>query len=61
MGVENIGLGLLEPRPRATSSARSISGSEGMCSLMEVLGESRRGTPEVVALDGIFEVLERGR
>ena len=61
VGAENIGLGLLEPRPRASSNARSISGSEGMCSLMEVLGESRRGTPEVVALDGIFEVLERGR
>jgi hypothetical protein len=61
VGAENIGLGLLEPRPRAASTARLTPGGEGMCSLMEVLGESRRGTPEVVALDGIFEVLERGR
>jgi hypothetical protein len=60
VGAENIGLGLLEPRPLAAGSIRQIPGSEGMCSLMEVLGESRRSTPEVVALDGIFEVLERG-
>lgn len=65
VGAENIGLGLLEPRPRAASGGSIIrpatTHGEGMCSLMEVLGESRRGTPEVVALDGIFEVLERGR
>lgn len=64
VGAENIGLGLLEPRPRAASSGSvrlATTHGEGMCSLMEVLGESRRGTPEVVALDGIFEVLERGR
>lgn len=61
VGAENIGLGLLEPRPRAASGGRPTTSAEGMCSLMEVLGESRRGSPEVVALDGIFEVLERGR
>lgn len=64
VGAENIGLGLLEPRPRAASGGSvcpATTHGEGMCSLMEVLGESRRGTPEVVALDGIFEVLERGR
>lgn len=62
VGVENIGLGLLEPRPLAAGCVRpTTTGGEGMCSLMEVLGESRRGTPEVVALDGIFEVLERGQ
>jgi hypothetical protein len=61
VGPENIGLGLLEPRPRAASSVRHVTGSEGMCSLMEVLGESRRSSAGVIALDGIFEVLERGR
>ncbi|ETN46797.1 uncharacterized protein HMPREF1541_00986 [Cyphellophora europaea CBS 101466] len=67
VGVENIGLGLLEPRPRtraASGGAVSPSSSAyGMCSLMEVLGESRRAGSvemEVGVLDGIFEVLERG-
>ena len=49
--AENIGLGLLEPRPRATSS--SSAGSR--CSIMEFMNESQ---PAPLVLDGIFEVME---
>jgi hypothetical protein len=67
VGAENIGLGLLEPRPRAASLARSDSDREvgsyaslgKECSLMEFMSESRR-TVETAPLDGIFEVMERG-
>lgn len=56
VGAENIGLGLLEPRPRAPSSASTAS----ECSIMEFMNEHQ--TPrigEAVVLDGIFEVMER--
>lgn len=57
--TEYIGLGLLEPRPRAVSGASSVGG----VSLMEVMESGAialppQGQGEVV-LDGIFEVLER--
>lgn len=52
-GVEIIGLGLLEPRPRANTSS-TISSPQ--CSMMEFMSESMQ-TPAV--LDGIFEVMER--
>ncbi|KIW18886.1 hypothetical protein PV08_03175 [Exophiala spinifera] len=51
--VELIGLGLLEPRPRANTTS-SVSSSQ--CSMMEFMSESVQ-TP--VVLDGIFEVMER--
>jgi hypothetical protein len=56
VGAENIGLGFMEPRPRAPSSA-AYSTSE--CSILEFMNEHqtpRRG--EAVVLDGIFEVME---
>jgi hypothetical protein len=67
VGAENIGLGLLEPRPRAASLTRSESDGDASsyaspqkeCSLMEFMSESRR-TFETAPLDGIFEVMERG-
>ncbi|KAJ9638137.1 hypothetical protein H2204_004448, partial [Knufia peltigerae] len=52
--VELIGLGLLEPRPRANTNS-SVSSSP-QCSMMEFMSESVQ-TP--VVLDGIFEVMER--
>ncbi|KEF56946.1 uncharacterized protein A1O9_07136 [Exophiala aquamarina CBS 119918] len=53
--AESIGLGLLEPRPRAnTTSSMSSQGSQ--CSMMEFMSETMQ-TP--VILDGIFEVMER--
>lgn len=66
-GPENIGLGLLEPRPRAVSSGSLGSEASGPlvgriggeCSWMEFMSESEGCAREVV-LDGIFEVLERG-
>ena len=70
VGVENIGLSMLEPRPRATSGPRPSDGHHTLeqsrayvqteCSLMEFMHESRRNV-EVAPLDGIFEVMERGR
>jgi len=51
--VEMIGLGLLEPRPRANTSS-TISSPQ--CSMMEFMTETMQ-TP--VVLDGIFEVMER--
>jgi hypothetical protein len=50
-GPEHIGLGLMEPRPRA-STASTI---DSACSLAEFMTESQ---PAPVVLDGIFEVLE---
>ncbi|EHY60388.1 hypothetical protein ABEF95_013517 [Exophiala dermatitidis] len=50
--TELVGLGLLEPRPRANTSSTVAS----TCSMMEFMHESMQ-TP--VVLDGIFEVLER--
>ena len=52
IGPENIGLGLLEPRPRAASAESSTSSP---CSIMEFMNESQ---PAPVVLDGIFEVME---
>jgi hypothetical protein len=57
VGAENIGLGFMEPRPRAPSAASTSSTSE--CSILEFMNEHqtpRRG--EAVVLDGIFEVME---
>jgi hypothetical protein len=55
--AESIGLGLLEPRPRAnTTSSMSSQGSGSQCSMMEFMTETMQ-TP--VILDGIFEVMER--
>ncbi|KAK5240662.1 hypothetical protein LTR40_013676, partial [Exophiala xenobiotica] len=51
--VELIGLGLLEPRPRANTGASTPS---SQCSMMEFMSESMQGP---VVLDGIFEVMER--
>ncbi|OAL39005.1 hypothetical protein AYO20_01756 [Fonsecaea nubica] len=53
--VEIIGLGLLEPRPRA-NTATSTTSSSTQCSMMEFMNETMQ-TP--VVLDGIFEVMER--
>lgn len=50
--VELVGLGLLEPRPRANTGSSSSS----QCSMMEFIAESMQ-SPTV--LDGIFEVMER--
>ncbi|KIV97053.1 hypothetical protein PV10_00854 [Exophiala mesophila] len=50
--VELIGLGLLEPRPRANTGSSTSS----QCSMMEFIAESMQ-SPTV--LDGIFEVMER--
>ncbi|EXJ66310.1 uncharacterized protein A1O5_10462 [Cladophialophora psammophila CBS 110553] len=52
--VEIIGLGLLEPRPRANTTASTTSSTQ--CSMMEFMNETMQ-TP--VVLDGIFEVMER--
>ena len=51
--AETIGLGFLEPRPRA-NTASTVSSTQ--CSLMEFMNETTQ-TPPV--LDGIFEVMER--
>jgi hypothetical protein len=51
-GPENIGLGLLEPRPRAPTP---VSAAAGQCSLLEFMTESQ---PVPAVLDGIFEVME---
>ncbi|EXJ91095.1 hypothetical protein A1O1_04202 [Capronia coronata CBS 617.96] len=51
--VELLGLGLLEPRPRANTSSTV---SSRPCSMMDFMHDSMQ-TP--VVLDGIFEVLER--
>jgi len=53
--AESIGLGLLEPRPRA-NTASSMSSQGSQCSMMEFMNETMQ-TP--VILDGIFEVMER--
>ncbi|OAP64386.1 hypothetical protein AYL99_00358 [Fonsecaea erecta] len=53
--AEMIGLGLLEPRPRANTTA-STTTSSTQCSMMEFMNETMQ-TP--VVLDGIFEVMER--
>lgn len=53
--AEIIGLGLLEPRPRA-NTASTITSSSTQCSMMEFMTETMQ-TP--VVLDGIFEVMER--
>jgi hypothetical protein len=66
--AELLGLGLLEPRPRAvsaTSLAGSLSG-ESECSFVdwreaEAVSAVGMGVGREVVLDGIFEVLERGR
>lgn len=50
--AEVIGLGLLEPRPRANTASSPSS----TCSMMEFMNETMQ-TP--VVLDGIFEVMER--
>lgn len=50
--VELLGLGLLEPRPRANTGS---SGSTYQCSMMEFISET---TQAPVVLDGIFEVME---
>ncbi|KPI42460.1 uncharacterized protein AB675_9526 [Cyphellophora attinorum] len=70
-GAENLGLGLLEPRPRAVSSGSSGSlstmSSDGsgspreFCSWEEFFLHENEGFGREVVLDGIFEVLERGR
>ncbi|OAL20429.1 hypothetical protein AYO22_08923 [Fonsecaea multimorphosa] len=52
--AELIGLGLLEPRPRANTGASTASSPQ--CSMMEFMNETMQ-TP--VVLDGIFEVMER--
>ncbi|KIW31116.1 hypothetical protein, variant [Cladophialophora immunda] len=52
--AEIIGLGLLEPRPRANTGASTASSAQ--CSMMEFMSETMQ-TP--VVLDGIFEVMER--
>ena len=51
--AELVGLGLLEPRPRANTGTSSIS---SQCSLMEFISESMQSP---VVFDGIFEVMER--
>lgn len=57
--AESIGLGLLEPRPRAnTISSVSTQSTTSQCSMMEFMTETMQ-TP--VILDGIFEVMERAR
>ena len=55
--AESVGLGLLEPRPRA-NTVSSTSSQASQCSIMEFMSETMQ-TP--VVLDGIFEVMERGR
>ena len=52
--VEAIGLGLLEPRPRANTASSTTSSVH--CSIMEFMSESVV-TPPV--LDSIFDVMER--
>ena len=52
VGAENIGLDLLEPRPRALSSGSQAS---SQCSIMEFMNESQ---PTPAVLDGIIEVME---
>ncbi|EXJ61815.1 hypothetical protein A1O7_02245 [Cladophialophora yegresii CBS 114405] len=55
--VETIGLGLLEPRPRAnTASSTGSAASQQQCSIMEFMHETAV-TP--VVLDSIFDVMER--
>lgn len=51
-GPENIGLGLFEPRPRATSAG---SWTPALCSIMEFMNETQ---PTPAVLDGIIEVME---
>ncbi|EXJ92664.1 hypothetical protein A1O3_01216 [Capronia epimyces CBS 606.96] len=51
--AELLGLGLLEPRPRANTTSTT---SSSQCSMIEFMQETMQ-TP--VVLDGIFEVLER--
>lgn len=55
---ETIGLGLLEPRPRANtgSSTASSQQSQQSCSMLDFLGET---APTSVVLDSIFDVMER--
>ncbi|KAJ9616294.1 hypothetical protein H2200_000012 [Cladophialophora chaetospira] len=52
--AETIGLGLLEPRPRANTASSTTSSHA--CSIMEFMNETAV-TPPV--LDSIFDVLER--
>jgi len=53
--VELLGLGLLEPRPRANTFSAGASSLQ--CSMMEFISET---TQAPVMLEGIFEVMERG-
>lgn len=56
VGPENIGLGLLEPRPRGSTVSSITSGSTSSeCSILEFMNETQN-VP--VVLDGIFEVME---
>ncbi|ETI19743.1 hypothetical protein G647_08756 [Cladophialophora carrionii CBS 160.54] len=52
--VETIGLGFLEPRPRANTASSTASSQQ--CSIMEFMNETAV-TP--VVLDSIFDVMER--
>jgi len=51
--AELLGLGLLEPRPRANTFS---TGPSTQCSMMEFISET---TQAPVVLDSIFEVMER--
>lgn len=60
---EILGLGLLEPRPRAvscTSMSSSVASVSTAASLAEVMSDGELLGGREVVLDGIFEVLERG-
>jgi hypothetical protein len=54
--AEIIGLGLLEPRPRANTGASMASSTPSQCSMLDFLGETAASP---VVLDSIFDVLER--
>jgi hypothetical protein len=54
--AEIIGLGLLEPRPRANTGASIVSSMPIQCSMLDFLGETAASP---VVLDSIFDVMER--